>query len=36
MRLSKKNKKLFPEKLTNDKSYSFTIFKNKNKTKKKK
>ena len=36
MRLSKKNKKLFPEKLTNDKSYSFSIFKNKDKKKNKK
>jgi hypothetical protein len=36
MRLNKKNKKLFPEKLTTDKSYSFSIIKKKNKTKKKK
>jgi hypothetical protein len=33
MRLSKKNKKLFPEKLTNDKSYSFSILKKKKKKK---
>ena len=26
MRLNKKNKTLFPEKLTNDKTYSFLIF----------
>lgn len=36
MRLNKKNKTLFPEKLTNDKTYSFSILKNKEKTKKKK
>jgi hypothetical protein len=36
MRLSRKNKKLFPEKLTNDKTYSFSILKNKEKTKEKK
>jgi hypothetical protein len=33
MRLSKKNKKLFPEKLTKDKSYSFSILKKKKKKK---
>ena len=33
MRLSKKNKKLFSEKLTNDKSYSFSILKKKKKKK---
>jgi hypothetical protein len=36
MRLNKKNKKLFPEKLTDDKNYSFWMFKNKEKSKKKK